>query len=367
MVDCSHSLIDRKTFRTGSIHCVVAPVDSGFDEVADPSLDISKNGWGRVSKCKCPIPAELMDSIEHGMNSSLTLRAVGSKYVLSCCASFVAESVTYPLDVVKTRLQMAPGHMGATRSDIKPPRMLRMTWHILKDEGFRCLFSGLAPAVYRHFIYTGFRMGIYEAIRSAIFDKEKHKIFPIWQSAICGLVSGAVAQFLASPTDLIKVQMQAKRMRKSDNFQPQFRNSCHAFIALYKNNGFTGLWTGWLPNTQRAALLNMADLATYDHTKHWLMTKGYLDNYCTHFIASLISGMAAVIVSTPADVVKTRIMVQTHQYKGSYDCLKRICRDEGFFALYKGFVPLYVRSAPWSLVFWITYEQMRHMFDISGF
>ncbi|VDO45815.1 unnamed protein product, partial [Onchocerca flexuosa] len=264
-------------------------------------------------------PAELMDSSEHRMNSSLTLRAIGSKYILSCCASFVAESVTYPLDVVKTRLQMAPGHMGATRSDIKPPRMLRMIWHIckigslnyrccLKYEGFGCLFSGLAPAVYRHFIYTGFRMGIYEAIRSTIFDKEKHRFFPIWQSAICGLVSGAVAQFLASPTDLIKVQMQAKRLRKSDNLQPRFRNSCHVFIALYKNNGFTGLWTGWLPNTQRAALLNMADLATYDHTKHWLMTKGYLDNYYTHFIAGLISGMAAVIISTPADVVKTRIM-----------------------------------------------------------
>ncbi|OZC10406.1 hypothetical protein X798_02449 [Onchocerca flexuosa] len=319
-------------------------------------------------------PAELMDSSEHRMNSSLTLRAIGSKYILSCCASFVAESVTYPLDVVKTRLQMAPGHMGATRSDIKPPRMLRMIWHILKYEGFGCLFSGLAPAVYRHFIYTGFRMGIYEAIRSTIFDKEKHRFFPIWQSAICGLVSGAVAQFLASPTDLIKVQMQAKRLRKSDNLQPRlsilcysiqnvqnfwissnlnisflfistevsfrFRNSCHVFIALYKNNGFTGLWTGWLPNTQRAALLNMA--------------AEYFD---------LGIHRSCNVRSYEALVDDER----THQYKGSYDCLKRICRDEGFFALYKGFVPLYVRSAPWSLVFWITYEQMRHMFDISGF
>ncbi|KAM3726711.1 Mitochondrial uncoupling protein [Dirofilaria immitis] len=313
----------------------------------------------------CEKPVELMDSSEHRMNSLLILRAAGSKYLLSCCASFVAESVTYPLDVVKTRLQMVSGYTGATR----------ITWHILKDEGFHCLFSGLAPAVYRHFIYTGFRMGIYEAMRSAIFDKEKHKLFPVWQSAICGLISGAVAQFLASPTDLVKVQMQAKGMRKPDNLQPRFRNSYYVFIALYKSNGFMGLWTGWLPNTQRAALLNMADLATYDRTKHWLMTKDYLDNYYTHFIASLVSGMAAAIVSTPADVVKTRIMVQLrnndkrsmHRYKGSYDCLKRICRDEGFFALYKGFVPLYVRSAPWSLIFWITYEQMRHMFDISGF
>ncbi|KAL3981607.1 Mitochondrial carrier family protein [Acanthocheilonema viteae] len=321
----------------------------------------------------------LMDPGTHRMDSSLTIRDIGSKYVLSCCASFVAESVTYPLDVVKTQLQMVPNCMKVTGSDIKRPTMLRITWHILKDEGLRSLFSGLAPAVYRHFIYTGFRMGIYETMRFAIFDKEKQKIFPVWQSAICGLVSGAVAQFLASPTDLIKVQMQAKKLRKLNNLQPRLRNSYHVFLALYKSNGFMGLWTGWLPNTQRAALLNMADLATYDHTKHWLMTKGYLDNHYTHFLASLVSGMAAAIVSTPADVVKTRIMIQLRstgesageksisQYKGSYDCLKRICQDEGFFALYKGFVPSYMRSAPWSLVFWLTYEQLRHMFDISGF
>ncbi|VDO37822.1 unnamed protein product [Brugia timori] len=271
------------------------------------------------------------------------------------------DGVTYPLDVIKTRLQMLPNRMEITKSDLQPPTMLRTTWHI-------CKIGSLS-------FYTGFRMGIYETMRFAIFDKEKQKIFPIWQSAICGLVSGAVAQFLASPTDLIKVQMQAKRLRKSDSVQPRFPNSYHVFVVLYKSNGFTGLWTGWLPNTQRAALLNMADLATYDFTKHWLIAKGCLDNYYTHFIASLVSGMAAAVISTPADVVKTRIMVQlrssdeklTHQYKGSYDCLKRICREEGFFALYKGFVPSYVRSAPWSLVFWITYERMRQIFDISGF
>lgn len=40
-----------------------------------------------------------------------------------------------------------------------------------------------------------------------------------------------------------------------------------------------------------------------------------------------------------------RLGFRTHyHYKGSYDCLKRICQDEGFFALYKGFVPSYIRS-----------------------
>lgn len=44
-------------------------------------------------------------------------------------------------------------------------------------------------------------------------------VFFLRQSAICGLVSGAIAQFLASPADLVKVQMQAKRQEKWNNRQ----------------------------------------------------------------------------------------------------------------------------------------------------
>lgn len=79
-----------------------------------------------------------MDVDEHQMNSSLTMRAIGSKYVLSCCASFVAESVTYPLDVIKTRLQMLPNRMEITKSDLQPPTMLRTTWHICKIGSLSC-------------------------------------------------------------------------------------------------------------------------------------------------------------------------------------------------------------------------------------
>lgn len=58
--------------------------------------------------------------------------------------------------------------------------------------------------------------------------------------------------------------------------------------------------------------LTNSDLATYDRTKHFLLAKGYKDNWYTHFIASVVSGVASAAVSTPADVVKTRIMDQLH-------------------------------------------------------
>uniref|UniRef100_A0AC35U668 Adenosine kinase n=1 Tax=Rhabditophanes sp. KR3021 TaxID=114890 RepID=A0AC35U668_9BILA len=187
-----------------------------------------------------------------------------------------------------------------------------MTAHIVKSEGFRSLWSGVTPAIYRHYIYTGFRMGIYENLRN--YYKEKHgdtKHFGTVQAMICGLVSGAIAQFAASPMDLVKVQMQMEGLRKLSNLPIRYKSTWQASSSLYRSQGFFGLWMGWVPNCQRAALLNMADLATYDTVKHGLLKHTDMkDNWLLHSISSVCSGLSAAIVSVPSDVVKTRMMDQ---------------------------------------------------------
>ena len=78
-------------------------------------------------------------------------------------------------------------------------------------------------------------------------------------------------------------------------------------------------------------------------------------------------------MGAPADVVKARMMNQPTDafgkgtlYKSSFDCLKRTITNEGFFGLYKGFVPCWLRMAPWSLTFWLSYEQIRKFFGAKS-
>ena len=48
-------------------------------------------------------------------------------------------------------------------------------------------------------------------------------------------------------------------------------------------------------------------------------------------------------------------------YKNSLDCLLKTLNHEGFGALYNGFVPCWLRMAPWSLTFWLSFEQIRRL------
>ncbi|PAV86153.1 hypothetical protein WR25_24454 [Diploscapter pachys] len=285
-----------------------------------------------------------------------------TKYFLSCTAALVAETVTYPLDITKTRLQIA-------RNKFTKGGMLRVTYDIVRREGPLMLWTGVGPAITRHYIYTGIRIGMYEWLRDLVHDK-KDGVFPVYKAMMAGAVSGLVAQFAASPTDLVKVQMQMEGLRKLQGQTLRYTGAIGCFLSLYRTQGFFGLWIGWVPNCQRAALLNMADIATYDFVKHKLILNLDLqDNWLTHAMASCCAGFAAAVVSLPSDVVKTRMMDQIRheldakmdkkqkttvdRYSGVIDCFVKIIKNEGFFSLYKGFLPSYIRMAPWSLTFWM--------------
>ncbi|XP_003378612.1 conserved hypothetical protein [Trichinella spiralis] len=238
------------------------------------------------------------------MDKTQTSReSIGLKYVLSCAAATLAETATYPLDLLKTRLQIQGEHGKLNSQFMTTPKqgMFTIFSNIVRKEGFFGLWNGITPAVTRHYdvyffsVYTGVRVIFYETFREKLFHRNADGTFDLWKAMCSSMASGAIGQFLASPTDLVKVQMQMEGRRRLDGLPP-----------------------------------------------------------------SAFSGLAAAITSTPVDVVKTRMMNQTAAniavgerfYKSSIDCLLKTISNEGFFALYKGFVPIWARMAPWSLTFW---------------
>lgn len=302
------------------------------------------------------------------------LKLILWKYALAAVASTVAETVTFPLDLTKTRLQIQ-GEFANNGTTVVKRGMFRTATGIIREEGLTKLWQGLPPAVYRHLIYTGVRIGGYEQIREKVLGRNKDGSFPVWKSIIGGLCAGSLGQFVASPMDLVKVQMQMEGRRRMEGHPPRVRSVWHAMSNIIKSGGVRGLWVGWVPNVQRAALVNMGDLATYDTVKHTLLDNTNIkDNWVCHGISSGCSGLVAATLGTPADVVKTRIMNQPRDlnnkglyYSSSIDCLVKTVRQEGFLSLYKGFVPIWSRMAPWSLTFWLSLEKIRQITGAGSF
>ncbi len=78
-----------------------------------------------------------------------------------------------------------------------------------------------------------------------------------------GLITGTIAMLVASPTDLVKVRLQAQgKFRLTDPSKIKYNSLTHAYSRIFAEEGLRGFWTGVGPNCVRNAVINAAELAT---------------------------------------------------------------------------------------------------------
>ncbi|XP_022088031.1 kidney mitochondrial carrier protein 1-like [Acanthaster planci] len=285
-------------------------------------------------------------------------------FVYGGIGSVAAEFGTFPIDLTKTRLQVQGQRMESCYRELKYRGMTHALIKISKEEGIKALYSGIRPAILRQASYGTIKMGCYHTFKRLLVENPENETLPV--NVLCGVAAGVIASSIANPTDVLKVRMQAQGASFANT-----NGMISSFVNIFQEEGTRGLWRGVVPTAQRAAVVAGVELPVYDWCKKWIIDKKWLgDTVSTHFIASFIAGFAGAVASTPIDVVRTRLMNQRnlrdhsrpqHIYKNSLDCLVKTFKYEGFFALYKGFIPTWVRLGPWNIIFFITYEQMKKL------
>lgn len=281
-----------------------------------------------------------------------------------------AEFGTFPIDTTKTRLQIQGQKIDANLTRIKYRGMSHALLLICKEEGISALYSGLKPALLRQATYGTIKIGIYHSLkRLMVHDPMDEKLIT---NVFCGIIAGVISSCIANPTDVLKVRMQAQ---SGDAHKLSLIKS---FTDIAKKEGFSGLWRGVGPTANRAAVVAGVELPVYDVCKKHLINHTPLgDNVYNHFISSSIAGLAGAIASNPIDVVKTRLMNQRKLrvvsvqgggvgtpviYNSSMDCILQTVKTEGVFALYKGFIPNWLRLGPWNIIFFMTFEQLKRLY-----
>ncbi|XP_011792370.1 PREDICTED: brain mitochondrial carrier protein 1 [Colobus angolensis palliatus] len=266
-------------------------------------------------------------------------------FVYGGLASIVAEFGTFPVDLTKTRLQVQGQSIDARFKEIKYRGMFHALFRICKEEGVLALYSGIAPALLRQASYGTIKIGIYQSLKRLFVERlEGLGLLDVW-----------------GQLESLSIRMQAQ----GSLFQGSMIGS---FIDIYQQEGTRGLWRGVVPTAQRAAIVVGVELPVYDITKKHLILSGMMgDTILTHFVSSFTCGLAGALASNPVDVVRTRMMNQraivghVDLYKGTVDGILKMWKHEGFFALYKGFWPNWLRLGPWNIIFFITYEQLKRL------
>jgi len=305
-------------------------------------------------------------------------------------ASIIAGCSTHPLDLIKVRMQLqgenAPkpnpvqilrpalafGQTGTTTihvgsTPVPQPRvgLISVGVRLVQQEGVTSLFSGISATVLRQTLYSTTRMGLYEVLKNKWTDREAGGTMPLVRKIEAGLIAGGVGAAIGNPADVAMVRMQADG-RLPPAQQRNYKSVVDAITRMAKQEGVTSLWRGSSLTVNRAMLVTASQLASYDQFKEMILEKGVMrDGLGTHVTASFAAGFVAAVASNPVDVIKTRVMNMKVEagkeppYAGALDCALKTVRAEGPMALYKGFIPTISRQGPFTVVLFVTLEQVR--------
>ena len=267
----------------------------------------------------------------------------------SSAATIIAETTTLPFDVAKVRIQCDSRRYSG---------LLHALHGIVVEDGVLALWKGLCPSCIR-ILYHSVSIVLYEPIRDilmAMIDRAglTNTLVQYAMRTFAGGLSGGVAIALFNPVDVAKTQM----MNSSGRTQ--------AMMSVLRNvvqvRGLVGLWAGVVPNVLRCALVNAAELGTYDEAKE-MLEELVESKPAQHVLAAAVAAFAAGLISTPVDVAKTRLMNESKQkekgYDGMSDAISKIYSNEGFIALYSGFVAIICLKVSWCIVFFHTYEELQ--------
>merc|ERR1719326_798469 len=243
---------------------------------------------------------------------------------------------------------------------------------MVASEGPGSLFKGLPPALVRQSTYGSLRYGLYGPIRDSlgVDPKMPKDQIPLWKKIVAGGGAGALASAVANPTDLMKVRLQTDGMLKDaeGNLLPKkYTGMVNCLMTTIKEEGILALWTGVGPTVGRATALAAAELATYDEVKTQLLHRKIMsEGLPCHITTAFISGFVSTVVSSPFDVVKSRVMGQPlnpdgtgKMYSGMVDCFIKSAKNEGMMSLYNGFWPNFGRVVPRVTIVFIVMEQLK--------
>ncbi|XP_058088247.1 mitochondrial uncoupling protein 5-like [Magnolia sinica] len=302
-------------------------------------------------------------------------------------ASIIAGCSTHPLDLLKVRLQLQGENSIPAQPNLRPalafhtttagatipappppPRagLISVGVRIVRTEGVSALFNGVSATVLRQTLYSTTRMGIYDILKTRWTDPNSGSISLV-RKISAGLIAGGIGAAVGNPADVAMVRMQADGRLPIDQ-RRNYRSVLDAIGRMSKQEGVTSLWRGSSLTINRAMIVTASQLASYDQIKETILKKGYMkDGLGTHVTASFAAGFVAAVASNPVDVIKTRVMNMKVEeggkapYAGALDCAVKTVRSEGAMALYKGFVPTISRQGPFTVVLFVTLEQVRKL------
>ncbi|KAI8084217.1 mitochondrial carrier domain-containing protein [Gilbertella persicaria] len=288
-------------------------------------------------------------------------------FALGSVAGAVGATAVYPIDLVKTRMQ---NQRSKVVGELLYKNSLDCFKKVIKNEGFAGLYRGLGPQLVGVAPEKAIKLTVNDFVRSQFTSRNNGEI-KFWQEMIAGGAAGASQVVFTNPLEIVKIRLQIQG-EQLKHLAPGEVAPKRSAIWIVKHLGIVGLYKGVSACLLRDVPFSAIYFPAYAHLKKDLFKEGpdHKLKITELLMAGAIAGMPAAYFTTPADVIKTRLQVEARKgqttYNGIVDAARKIFREEGFKAFFKGGPARIFRSSPQFGVTLTVYELLHQFLPLPG-
>ncbi|ROT35184.1 mitochondrial phosphate carrier protein-like protein [Sodiomyces alkalinus F11] len=205
-----------------------------------------------------------------------------------------------PVDVVKTRIQLDPAKYNRG--------MIGGFKQVIQSEGAGALLTGFGPTFAGYFVQGALKFGGYEFFKQQNINLLGLETASQYRTAVY-LGSSALAEFFA---DIALCPLEATRIRLVSD--PTYANGLiGGFSKILKNEGIGAFYAGFGPICFKQIPYTMAKFVVYEKAAeaiYRVYPKNTLSdgaNTVVNLSAGLLAGLAAAVISQPADTMLSKI------------------------------------------------------------
>lgn len=279
------------------------------------------------------------------------------RFSLGAIAGAVGATAVYPIDLVKTRMQNQ--RSGSFIGELMYRNSFDCFKKVIRHEGVLGLYRGLVPQLMGVAPEKAIKLTVNDLVRDKFYDKKGN--ISLHGEIIAGGCAGASQVVFTNPLEIVKIRLQvAGEIAGGEKVRAW---------SVVKDLGLFGLYKGAKACLLRDVPFSAIYFPAYAHTKAKLADENGYNHPLTLLLAGAIAGVPAASLVTPADVIKTRLQVvaRTGQttYSGVLDATRKIMKEEGPRAFWKGSVARVCRSSPQFGVTLLTYEVLQRLFYVD--
>ncbi|EPS68599.1 hypothetical protein M569_06168 [Genlisea aurea] len=200
----------------------------------------------------------------------------------------------------------------------------------------------------------------------------KPQFYSICKSLIAGGVAGGVSRTAVAPLERLKILLQVQNPHSI-----RYNGTIQGLKYIWRTEGFKGLFKGNGTNCARIIPNSAVKFFSYEQASKGILylyrqqtgNEDAQHNPVLRLGAGACAGIIAMSATYPMDMVRGRITVQTekspYQYRGMFHALSTVLREEGFRALYRGWLPSVIGVVPYVGLNFAVYESLKDVIVAS--